>query len=158
MIKLPQEQSVSLISGNEYAWSAIPTPGLSNIISSAANKTVSSLNSLAVEATDYYSPISTIIPVNPTLTPSQSQSSLNPVNNISVSPTAANVTAVDKLGINQTSPNASVQSENKEKPQIQSASIINKLSSPALLAVIIILLGFISGLSLVIIRRKLKRF
>lgn len=156
--KAPQEQSVSLLSGNEYAWSAIPTPGLSNIISNSANKTASSLNSLAVEATEYYNSISAIIPVNPTLTPSQSQSFLNPVNNISDSPTAANIATVDNLGKNQISPIVSVSSENKEKPQTQTASLINKFPSPALLAAIIIVLGFAAGLSLVIIRKKIKKY
>lgn len=155
--KAPQGQSVSLISGNEYAWSAIPTPGLSNIISNATNKTASSLNSLAVEATDYYNPISTIIPSNPTLIPSQPQSSRAPINNISASPTAANVAAVDNMGTKQESANNPSLAKNENKPQNQTASLTNKFSSPAFLIVIIIILGFATGLGLMIIRRKIKR-
>jgi hypothetical protein len=154
--KAPQGQSVSLLSGNEYVWTTIPTPGLSNIISNSINKTSSSLNSLAVEASEYYNPVSTIIPTNPESIPSQLQ--FPPINTIPANPPIANAEIVDNMGTNQINFKNPPLPENKENPQTQTASLINTFSSPSFLTIIIIIFGIAAGLGLAAIRKRMKRF
>ena len=154
--KAPQGQSVSLISGNQYSWSATPTTGTANIISAAANKSASQLNSVITEAHENNSPLSSIIPSALSLFTSQpSPAANNIINNGSSSSTAG-----DNVLINQE--NNSVSGNNKNTNQTQSVSaVISKLfqnkSTSAIAISAIIIFGALAGLGLSFLRKHLLK-
>lgn len=153
--KAPQGQSVSLISGNQYSWSASPTPGTANIINSTANKSASQLNSVITEAQENNSPLSSIIPSAISLFTKQPLPNVNTIINDSATSSAVG----DNMLINQgNNVGSDGKNKNNNPNQIQSATISklfqNKSSSTITIAIIIIF-GLVAGLGLAFLRKRL---
>jgi PKD repeat protein len=154
-------QSIALSGNNQYFWTAMPTPGMANIISNAALVGTSLQPPGATyQAQEAPKTRQSAISANSLQNSTAPQGTIisYPVSgaNIETAPpsgtSAAPATLINKIEEEPT-PSETTQQKNGS----QTASLANKLSSPPLLIASIILLGFTAGLGLVFLRKKLRR-
>jgi hypothetical protein len=159
--KAKASQSIALSGNNQYFWTAMPTPGMANIVSNTDLVETSLQSPNAV-----YQAQEAPKTQQSTISASSLQNSVIPqgtITSYSISGTdtepappsetsAAPATLINKIETEPTPAETTQQKNNN-----QTASLANKLSSPPLLIALIIFLGFTAGLGLVFLRKKLRR-
>jgi PKD repeat protein len=157
--KSKTNQSIALAGNNQYFWTNLPTPGAANII-----------------ASDNFAAINNSAP-NYTAQEPADQQTTNIINNADsnqsvgtwveagVAPNSATQTT-GATDTNQTSQSASVNkieidtnnsaARDNQNGKNQTASLINKISSPFLLLPAIVIFGFLVGLGMVKLKKSLK--
>ena len=154
--KTKQGQSIAMESANKYTWTIIPTPGSPNIISSSGkqdNQTSASLTDV-IDA-NYLS--QNLISGGEMII---AKSPLNDAAYIIIPQTQPSEISAseDNMSTNSGNPSGnSVENQLKNsKKQTQFASLAGKISSPIVFIPLVIFSGFITGLALIKMRRKLK--
>jgi hypothetical protein len=154
--KAKENQSIALASSGQYLWTTSPTPGTANVITSAV-KTTETNSPTPFTAQENSSEQQNIIPAN-------AYQPQNPTEGTFVTAGQIAENASDNPQNNTLSPlenkiedNSSPPPEQRNDQQEKSASLFNKLSSPAVLISLIILFGLASGLGLMKLKRKIRR-
>ena len=161
--KTKQGQSIAMESANKYTWTIIPTPGSQNIISSSGkpNNQISASLTDAID-TNYLSQnlisggemIIAKTPLNDAadiIIPQTQPSEISAAED-NMSASSGNIS---ENNVENQLKTAQSSGEVNKKP-FSSASLAEKITSPAVFIPIVIALGLGTGISLAKIRRKLK--